>query len=99
MSWPSFEALCAAAPLPPGVTLRAWREEEIVALPQTLRRWFPTVSVGAESVFLDAEFLRTRVFVDGSEFLNMAICQHGDVVEDAASTSTSTSRLTATRAG
>ena len=80
MSWPTFEALCAAAPLPPGVTLRAWRDDEINALPDTLRRWFPTVSVGAESVFLDVNFLRTRVFVDGSEFLTMAICQDGAVV-------------------
>jgi len=80
MNWPTFEALCAAAPLPEGVTLRAWREDEIVELPSLLRRWFPTVSVGAESVFLDADFLRSRVFVEHSDFLTMAICQHGEVV-------------------
>lgn len=80
MNWPTFEALNAAAPLPEGVTLRAWREDEIAALPQLLRRWFPTVSVGAESVFLDERFLRTRVFIDDSEFLTMAICRQGEVV-------------------
>lgn len=80
MRWPSCEALCAAAVLPPDVTLRAWREDEVATLPALLRGWFPTVSVGAESVFLDERFLRTRVFVDDGDFFAFAICQRGEVV-------------------
>lgn len=80
MQWPSIEALCAKAPIPPDVTLRAWREDEIDGLPELLRSWYPAVNVGAESVFLDATFLRTRVFVDDSDFFVFAICQRGDVV-------------------
>ncbi|MGV3623866.1 MAG: hypothetical protein ACO1OB_23820 [Archangium sp.] len=78
--WPTCEALSAAASLPNDVTLRAWREDEVATLPSLLRSWFPTVSVGAESVFLDETFLRTRVFVDDSDFFVFAICQRAEVV-------------------
>lgn len=80
MSWPTVEALQAAVALPDGVTLRAWRDDEVVALPALLRAWYPTVAVGAESVFLDAVFLRTRVFIDDGDFFVLAICQADHVV-------------------
>lgn len=66
--------------MPPDVTLRAWRPDEIDALPALLRSWYPTVSVGAESVFLSPEFLKRSVFVDDSDFFVFAICLHGEVV-------------------
>lgn len=78
MKWPSCEAL--ASSLPADVTLRAWRDDEVAGLPALLRAWFPTVSVGAESVFLDETFLRSRVFVNDSDFFVFAICQRGEVV-------------------
>ncbi len=78
--WPSFEALGVAAALPPDVTLRAWAVDEIAALPELLRAWYPTVTLGAESVFLDMNFLATRVFVKDSDLFVFAICQRGDVV-------------------
>lgn len=80
MHWPSCDALMTAASLPGDVTLRAWREDEVATLPSLLRSWFPTVSVGAESVFLDETFLRTRVFVNDSDFFVFAICLRGEVV-------------------
>lgn len=80
MSWPTVEALQAAAALPEGVTLRAWREDEVASLPALLQSWYPTVGVGAESVFLDSRFLRERVFVEDSDFFVFALCLHGEVV-------------------
>ncbi len=80
MSWPSLETLCAHAPIPPGVTLRAWTPEEQAALPALLRAWYPSAAVGAESVFLEPAFLGARVFVADGDFFVFAICQEGEVV-------------------
>ncbi len=72
-----------AAALPEGVTLRAWTNDELSMLPGLLRTWYPTIGVGAESVFLDLEVLQTQLASSRHPERNLfafAICRDGEVV-------------------
>ncbi|MDX2013109.1 MAG: hypothetical protein SFW67_23140 [Myxococcaceae bacterium] len=60
-SWPDDAALASILSLPEGVALRAVRHDELGEVPQRLRTWFPTIEVGAESVFLDEGWLERHV--------------------------------------
>lgn len=70
--WPSPESLPLT--LPPGVALRWFRDDELDALPSTLERWYPAVRVGAESVFLDAAFLRRHLGESARERSDLWAC-------------------------
>lgn len=80
-AWPSPESLTLT--LPPGVQLRWFRDDELEALPALLERWYPAVRVGAESVLLDALFLRRHLASsvrDTSDLWACAIVLEGAVV-------------------
>jgi hypothetical protein len=83
MAWPRIEELARAAALPEGVTLREWSETELATLPELLRAWYPTIDVGAESVFLEVEVLRTQLASSTHPerpLWAFAICRDGGVV-------------------
>ncbi len=83
MEWPRVEELVRAMSLPEGVTFRLLKEEELAPLPELLVRWYPAVRVGAESVFLDPDFLRRSVVREGCfdrDIYAILIVQHGEVV-------------------
>jgi hypothetical protein len=61
MHWPSIAQISQELALPEGVTIRFLEAADIAGLPGLLSTWFPRIEVGAESVFLDAAFLRTKV--------------------------------------
>jgi hypothetical protein len=63
--WPTDEELAATLALPDGVVLRVVRAGALGELATCLRAWFPTVEVGAESVFLDEAWLGRHVATDG----------------------------------
>ena len=72
-----------AAALPEGVTLRDWTEAELSTLPGLLRSWYPSIGVGAESVFLEPEVLHTQLASASHperELFAFAICRDGEVV-------------------
>ncbi len=83
MPWPTMEALGSTKAVPADVTLRAWTEAELDGLPELLVGWYPTVTVGAESVFLDRDFLASQLvspaFPERDVFA-FAICRAGEVV-------------------
>ncbi len=83
MAWPTMEAFMRAAALPAGVTLREWTEAEVVTLPALLRTWYPTIGVGAESVFLDPDVLTSQLASTSHperDLFAFAICREGAVV-------------------
>ncbi len=83
MHWPTFPDCAAAAALPDGVTLRAWTPAELDALPARLVEWSPSITVGAESAFLDARFLHTHVATAEApdrDLFAFAICRDDVVV-------------------
>lgn len=83
MHWPTFPDFAAAAALPDGVTLRAWTPAELDALPARLVEWYPAITVGAESAFLDARFLHTQVATAEAperDLFAFAICRDDVVV-------------------
>lgn len=78
-SWPTPEAMTQALGLPPG-TLRTFADAELDALPALLRRWYPAIGTGAESVFLEPDLLRASFSAatrDASDFWACAICVDG----------------------
>ena len=80
MNWPTLDELVRSLTLPAGVTLRLPREEEFATLPGLLREWYPQVRVGAESIFLNSEFLKREVVTEGNLRPNIYaifIVQHG----------------------
>ena len=66
MHWPSIETLVSSLSLPDGVTLRLPREDELATLPALLADWYSEIRVGAESVFLSTDFLKTQVVCGGN---------------------------------
>lgn len=60
-AWPPIESFQQHVPLPEGVCLRFFRPEELDTLPSTWVRWYPAVRVGAESVFLQPDWLRANI--------------------------------------
>lgn len=60
-SWPPIASLHDRVRLPAGVTLRLFDDVELDRLPERWEAWYPTVRVGAESVFLDVGWLRQNV--------------------------------------
>lgn len=58
---PNDVTLATILSLPDGVVLRAVRGDELSTVPGLLREWFPTVEAGAESVFLEDEWLQRNV--------------------------------------
>jgi hypothetical protein len=78
MHWPSIAALSSALSLPTGVVLRQFRASELDALPALIRAWYPAVSVGAESVFLDPAFLLREVAHEGHDADIFAFGIHQD---------------------
>ncbi len=83
MAWPTMDEFMRAAALPEGVTLRAWTEAELSTLPERLRSWYPTIGVGAESVFLEPEVLQTQLASahhPERDLFAFAICRDGEVV-------------------
>ena len=63
--WPDDDVLAALAVVPPGARLRSVRRDERHLLPERLLAWYPTVAVGAESVFLDPAWLDAQVAFAG----------------------------------
>lgn len=64
-NWPHIDVLAAGIRVPPGVSMRFFDEEELEELPARWQGWYPTVRVGAESVFLDVDWLRANVVTSG----------------------------------
>jgi hypothetical protein len=60
-TWPDDAELASILSLPAGVALTAVRGDELAEVSRCLRAWFPTVEVGAESVFLDQAWLERHV--------------------------------------
>ncbi len=80
-AWPAVADLAAALPLPAGVTLRWWREDELDALPARLLAWYPAVAVGSESIFLEPRYLERNVTREGHEDRDLyAFCIEKDGV-------------------
>lgn len=67
MQWPSIAALSSGLSLPAGVELSQLTVAELEALPALIRAWYPAVTVGAESVFLDVSFLVREVAHEGHD--------------------------------
>jgi hypothetical protein len=65
IAWPAIADLARALPLPAGITLRWWRDEELADLPARLLAWYPAVAVGSESIFLEPGFLRASITREG----------------------------------
>lgn len=78
-AWPTPEAMGKLLSLPAGVTLRAFSDDELDGLPALLEGWYPAIRVGAESVFLEREFLHRHLSTPSSLWA-CAICLDGVVV-------------------
>lgn len=82
-SWPTPAALGAALSLPAGVRLGWIEPNEVATLPAVLVGWYPTISVGAESIFLDTAFLTLHAAHgerDASDFWMCGIWQDEELV-------------------
>lgn len=57
MTWPTDAEIAATGLLPPTVIFRRFSDAELEALPDAIAAWYPTATVGSESVFCDRDFL------------------------------------------
>lgn len=79
-AWPTPETMGQVLSVPAGVTLRGFRTEELEELPALLEGWYPAIRVGAESVFLDRDFLRLHLSTAPGNIWACAICLERAVV-------------------
>jgi hypothetical protein len=59
--WPSIQALTRAFPLPPELSLRLVRKDELKSLADKLRAWHPRIEAGVGSTFLDLAYLEANL--------------------------------------
>jgi hypothetical protein len=61
MSWPAFDSFAWKVPPSPGMRIRTVRPSDVTAVVRALVAWYPDITVGAESVFLDPAFYGREV--------------------------------------
>lgn len=61
LDWPSIESMRRMVALPPGYRLDLMQPDEIGAVIQSFRAWFPSISVGLGRSFLEERFYADRV--------------------------------------
>jgi hypothetical protein len=62
--FPNIVELSDGIRLPEGARLRFLRHAEIPHVQALLLQWYPAIEVGAESVFLDAQYMRDEVMTE-----------------------------------
>lgn len=82
MAWPTDAQLAATGLLPPTIVFRRFSNGELAALPAAIEAWYPTATVGAESVFCDQEFLARSAtsITQETDLLVLRIEQAGEFV-------------------
>lgn len=73
MRWCSDKELSALLALPDGYTVERLRTEDIELLSAALQEWYPDISVGIGSVYLDPTFYRRYVALQGDELNDVAV--------------------------
>ncbi len=65
MKWANVDEMTARVPLPDGYRFELLKRSDISKVVDSIRGWFPDISVGGASVYLRDDFLGEKVFLAG----------------------------------
>lgn len=65
MLWPNVDAISQQVQLPEGYSCQPLKRSDVPALIAAISAWYPDVSVGAASCYLDNDFYETEATLDG----------------------------------
>ena len=64
MRWPSVDVISDQAQLPDGYRYQQLRRSDVPALIAAIAAWYPDVSVGAASSYLEVDFYEAEATLD-----------------------------------
>lgn len=67
MKWPEISEIEKIVPLPDGTTGRRLRRNDIPLLIESIKNWYPDISVGGASCYLTTEFYESQATLEGEE--------------------------------
>ncbi|MGB4912882.1 MAG: hypothetical protein WBO95_12305 [Candidatus Dechloromonas phosphoritropha] len=65
MIWPTVDAISQQVQLPDGYRYQPLRRSDVPALIAAISTWYPDISVGAASSYLESDFYETTATLDG----------------------------------
>lgn len=73
MNWPQIDDMSAKVPLPHGYRFEQLKRSEIPLLTNSLRDWYPDITVGSASCYLREDFYARAVFLAGEPEMDVIV--------------------------